>query len=192
MIKTGIFGGSFDPIHKGHIALARTILQKMGLEEVWFVVSPHNPLKEQQNLTDDNVRLEMVRLALSDYSRLVASDYEFYLPRPSYMWNTLVHIQADFPDRKLFLIIGEDNWDCFDQWYHHEDILKNFNVIVYPRNAEQTITRRSNKQVRFIRTRLLPVSSTMVRERVRKGEPINDLVPSKIVDFIEKNHLYQQ
>ncbi len=192
MIKTGIFGGSFDPIHNGHISLALSVMKKMRLDEVWFIVSPHNPLKEQGNLTDDNVRLEMTRLALSDYPRLVASDYEFFLPRPSYMWNTLVHIQADYPERELYLLIGEDNWDCFDQWYNHEDILKHFQIVVYPRNTGKRMTYRSTKSVHFLRTRLLPVSSTMIREKVRNGEPINKLVPAKIADFIERNQLYRQ
>lgn len=191
MIKTGIFGGSFDPIHNGHISLALSVMKKMGLDEVWFIVSPHNPLKEQGNLTDDNVRLEMTRLALSGYPRLVASDYEFFLPRPSYMWNTLVHIQADYPERELYLLIGEDNWDCFDQWYNYEDILKHFHIVVYPRNTEHHYPRHRRKNVRFLRTTLLPVSSTMVREMVRKGESVRHLIPAKIADFIEQKGLYK-
>ncbi|MBQ4445680.1 MAG: nicotinate (nicotinamide) nucleotide adenylyltransferase, partial [Prevotella sp.] len=123
MIKTGIYGGSFDPLHNGHISLARQALQKIGLDEVWLIVSPHNPLKKQENLTDDHLRLEMARLALADEPQLVVSDYEFHLPRPSYMWNTLEQIQQDEPQRELYLLIGEDNWENFDQWYRHEDIL---------------------------------------------------------------------
>ena len=104
----------------------------------------------------------------------------------------ICHIQADYPERELYLLIGEDNWDCFDQWYNYEDILKHFHIVVYPRNTEHHYPRHRRKNVRFLRTTLLPVSSTMVREMVRKGESVRHLIPAKIADFIEQNHLYQR
>ncbi len=191
MIKTGIFGGSFDPIHNGHISLARQALRKIGLDEVWMIVSPHNPLKKQENLTDDRVRLEMARLALTDEPQIVVSDYEFHLPRPSYMWNTLEHIQQDYPDRELYLLIGEDNWETFDQWYHHEEILKKYHIVVYPRETSSKVPHRRHRHLRYLRAKLLPVSSTMIREKVKNGESIEGLVPAEIADFIEKNDLYK-
>ncbi len=191
MIKTGIFGGSFDPIHNGHISLARQALRKIGLDEVWMIVSPHNPLKKQENLTDDRVRLEMARLALTDETQIVVSDYEFHLPRPSYMWNTLEYIQQDYPDRELYLLIGEDNWETFDQWYHHEEILKKYHIVVYPRETSSKVPHRRHRHLRYLRAKLLPVSSTMIREKVKNGESIEGLVPAEIADFIEKNDLYK-
>ena len=191
MIKTGIYGGSFDPLHNGHISLARQALQKIGLDEVWLIVSPHNPLKKQENLTDDHLRLEMARLALADEPQLVVSDYEFHLPRPSYMWNTLEQIQQDEPDRELYLLIGEDNWENFDQWYRHEDILKKYHIVVYPRETKSLKPHRRHRHLRYMRAKLMPVSSTMIREKVRNGESIEGLVPAKIADFIEQYHLYR-
>lgn len=191
MIKTGIYGGSFDPLHNGHISLARQALQKIGLDEVWLIVSPHNPLKKQENLTDDHLRLEMARLALADEPQLVVSDYEFHLPRPSYMWNTLEQIQQDEPERELYLLIGEDNWENFDQWYRHEDILKKYHIVVYPRETNTNKPHRRHRHLRYLRAKLMPVSSTMIREKVRNGESIEGLVPAKIADFIEQYHLYR-
>mgnify|MGYP003547974148 FL=1 len=116
MIKTGIYGGSFNPVHNGHIALAHELRQLAGLDEIWFVVSPQNPLKTQASLLNDRKRLDMTRRALEPYPELVASNYEFALPRPSYMWHTLQSLSARYPDREFTLIIGADNWACFDRW----------------------------------------------------------------------------
>ena len=122
-IKTGIYGGSFNPIHNGHIAIARKMTELAGLDEVWLVVSPQNPLKERGDLLDDRLRLKMTRMALAPYPKLKASDFEFALPRPSYMWNTLQALSAAHPDREFTLLIGADNWEVFSRWYHHEDII---------------------------------------------------------------------
>ena len=122
-IKTGIYGGSFNPIHNGHIAIARKMTELAGLDEVWLVVSPQNPLKERGDLLDDRLRLEMTRMALAPYPKLKASDFEFALPRPSYMWNTLQALSAAHPDREFTLLIGADNWEVFSRWYHYEDII---------------------------------------------------------------------
>ncbi|MCI7427465.1 MAG: nicotinate-nicotinamide nucleotide adenylyltransferase, partial [Prevotella sp.] len=115
-IKTGIYGGSFNPIHNGHIAIAKRMLELAGLDEIWLIVSPQNPLKTAGSLLDDRLRLEMTQRALAPYPQLTASDYEFRLPRPSYMWNTLQRLSADYPHREFTLLIGADNWTVFDRW----------------------------------------------------------------------------
>ena len=135
MQGTGIFGGSFNPIHNGHIALAKTLLNVTGLDEIWFMVSPQNPLKQQAGLLDDTTRLEMARTALTGEPQLAACDYEFYLTRPSYTWSTLQHLSHDYPDRRFTLIIGADNWKMFGRWYRHEDILRHHDVVIYPRHG---------------------------------------------------------
>ena len=115
MIRTGIFGGSFNPIHKGHVALAKQLKEKAGLDEVWLMVSPQNPLKKSEDLLDDKTRMEMVRLALEGVEGIIASDYEMHLPKPSYTWNTLKALSKDYPDREFVLLMGGDNWEHFDR-----------------------------------------------------------------------------
>ncbi len=181
-LRTGLFGGSFNPIHTGHVALGRSIIGAGLADEVWFMVSPQNPFKRDLHLLDDSLRLSMVRKALAGEPGLVASDYEFALPRPSYTLNTLRRLEADYPDRQFILIIGGDNWEAFDQWYGHDEILARWPVVVYPRSgaAATDPAKPLPEGVTLLHTPLLPVSSTAIRQRVRRGEPITGLVPRTI------------
>ena len=136
MKRIGIFGGSFNPIHLGHTALAAYICEQGLVDEVWLMVSPQNPLKRDLTLLDENERLTMARLAVASYPMLKASDFEFTLPRPSYTYHTLQALRAAYPECEFSLIIGEDNWQCFHRWYRGEDIARETPIIVYPRKAE--------------------------------------------------------
>lgn len=185
-IKTGIYGGSFNPIHNGHIALARHLLQEAELDEIWFVVSPQNPFKVQQQLLADDKRLLLVRKALAPYPQLVASDFEFSLPRPSYMWHTLQSMSAQWPDRELHLIIGADNWLCFDRWYHAVDIRSTYPIIIYPRQGYEIVPSALPQGVRLVNTPLYNVSSTEIRADVAAGRDISGKVPSTILSEVEK------
>ena len=185
-IKTGIYGGSFNPIHNGHIALARHLLQEAELDEIWFVVSPQNPFKVQQQLLADDKRLLLVRKALAPYPQLVASDFEFSLPRPSYMWHTLQGMSAQWPDRELHLIIGADNWLCFDRWYHADDIRSTYSIIIYPRQGYDIVPSALPQGVRLVNTPLYNVSSTEIRADVAAGRDISGKVPSTILSEVEK------
>lgn len=187
-IKTGIYGGSFNPIHNGHIALARHLLQKAELDEIWFVVSPQNPFKVQQQLLADDKRLLLVRKALAPYPQLVASDFEFSLPRPSYMWHTLQGMSAQWPDRELHLIIGADNWLCFDRWYHADDIRSTYPIIIYPRQGYDIVSSALPQGVRLVNTPLYNVSSTEIRADVAAGRDISSKVPSTILSEVEKEY----
>jgi len=177
--KIGLFGGSFNPIHRGHVALAKQILDKVGLDEVWFVVSPLNPLKAgASDLLADEQRLELVQLALCDEPHLVACDYEFDLPKPSYTWHTLQSLQHDYPDCQFTLIIGGDNWVNFRKWYRADDIIRNYSIVVYPREGSEIKSKDLPPNVRVVRTELYKMSSTEVRKRIREGLPVADLLPS--------------
>ena len=134
--KVGIFGGSFNPIHLGHTALAAYICEQGLVDEVWLMVSPQNPLKRNLTLLDEQDRLTMARLAVASYPMLKASDFEFTLPRPSYTYHTLQALREAYPDCEFSLIIGEDNWQCFDRWYRGKDIARETPIIVYPRDVE--------------------------------------------------------
>ena len=185
MITTGIFGGSFNPIHNGHISLAKQILQEGNLDEIWFVVSPQNPLKSSDSLADDAYRLSLVKAALAGESSLVASDYEFHMPRPSYMYDTLMSMQRGYPDHEFVLIIGVDNWTLFHRWYRWEDILHNFRIIIYPRNGADIDIKTLPDNVRMIETELYDISSTEIRNKTSKGEDISNLVPKAILKLIK-------
>ena len=137
MKRIGIFGGSFNPIHLGHTALAAYICEQGLVDEVWLMVSPQNPLKRDLTLLDENERLAMVRLAVAPYPTLKACDFEFTLPRPSYTYHTLQALRQAYSDCEFSLIIGEDNWQCFDRWYRGEDIARETPIIVYPRSSER-------------------------------------------------------
>ena len=176
MKKVAIFGGSFNPIHTGHIALAQAVQQQCGLNEVWLMVSPQNPLKRNDaDLLDDSLRFEMAQKALEGVEGVKACDYEFHLPKPSYTWNTLQHLTKDYPDYTFTLLIGGDNWAHFQRWRHWKDILWHHDVIVYPRDEYQGT----------ISVPLLNVSSTEIRKRVRAGQSISGLVPACIVSDVE-------
>ena len=185
-IKTGIYGGSFNPIHNGHIAIARKTAELAELDEVWLVVSPQNPLKQASGLLDDNLRLEMTRKAIERYPILKASDYEFNMPRPSYMWNTLQALSHDFIDREFTLLIGADNWAVFDHWYHADDIISHYPIAIYPRKGFDVDTTALPPSVKLFNTGLYDVSSTMVRQRIENGEDISQLVPNEICDMAMK------
>ena len=181
--KVGIYGGSFNPIHRGHIALARQMLRKAHLNEVWFLVSPLNPFKQAStDLLDDQTRLLLTRQALADEPRLVASDYEFHLPRPSYSWDTLQALSRDYPEHEFVLVIGADNWLAFDRWYHAEDILDSYPIVIYPREGCPIDAATLPPTVQLVKTRLYNVSSTDIRRRIREGRPVRRLLPPAIHD----------
>ena len=190
MIKTGIFGGSFNPIHNGHISLARQLKEKAGLDEVWLMVSPQNPMKQQTDLLSDETRIQMARLALEHETHIVVSDYEMHLPKPSYTWLTLQALSRDYPDRQFVLMIGGDNWTIFDKWYHADDILQHFQVVVYPRRDEHYEKKDLPANVTMIEAELLDISSTEIRQRIREGRSIQKLVPRSVATFIKQEGLY--
>lgn len=177
--KVGIFGGSFNPIHTGHIALAKSLCQQAGLDEVWLMVSPMNPFKkEATDLLTDKLRLEMAEQAIADEPKLKACDYEFHMPKPSYTWHTLQALSQDFPHVSFTLLIGGDNWASFDKWFHHEDILSHYPIVVYPRKGCDIGKVPSG--VTMVETPLLNISSTEIRQRIKEGKSIHGMVPDCI------------
>lgn len=179
--RTGFFGGTFNPIHCGHIALARELLRVAKLDEIWFVVSPLNPFKQaSSDLLPDHQRLLLAQKALADEPHLVASDYEFHLPRPSFTWKTLSNLAADYPDREFVLIIGADNWLAFDRWAEPQYILAHHPIVVYPREGSPIDPASLPATVSLAPTPLYPISSTLIRQRVRQHLPITGLVPREI------------
>ena len=191
MVKTGIFGGSFNPIHNGHLTLASSLLKKAGLDEVWLMVTPQNPWKSQADLLDDDTRLRLARAALEGMPGLVASDFEFQLPKPSYTWDTLQALSQEYPDRKFTLLLGGDNWEKFGQWYEHDKILAHHDIVVYPRKGFQIDRKTLPPNVKVVRMRLVNISGTEIRERIRQSLPFEDLVPPPVAQIIKEEGLYR-
>lgn len=186
--KVAIFGGSFDPIHNGHLALAAEVLDRGLASEVWFVVTPQNPHKQGSRLSDEQQRLQMVQLAVEGMPGIKASDFEFSLPRPSYTLNTLTALDEAYPDKEFSLLIGADNWEKFDKWYKGDEILSRYGVIVYPRGNDSEPELPAG--VRWLPARLHDVSSTMVRAAVAAGEDITNMVPAAVARYINENKIY--
>lgn len=196
-MRIGLFGGSFNPIHNAHIALASTICEQANLDEVWFMVSPHNPLKRANGLLGENERYEMVKLALEalphsegDKVRLKASNYEFHLERPSFTWKTLEALEKDFPQHEFCLVIGGDNWVAFPRWAHHEDILANHHIYIYPREDSSIDENCLPKNVHIVHTPKINITSTMLREMIAKGKDISEFVPEQVARMIAKKSYY--
>ena len=191
-METGIFSGSFNPVHMGHLILANYLCEFTHLEEVWFVVTPHNPLKVADELLDEDLRLEMVRLALEDYDRVVVSDAEFHLPRPSYTIDTLTKLSADHPDRNFTLIIGGDNWMRFNKWREYKQLMEQYQIIVYPRvGAEVVIPPQYRHTIRLVDAPLVEISSTFIRDGIRDGKEMRAFVPERAYEQILLNGWYR-
>lgn len=167
-MKVGIYGGSFNPIHFGHIGLARWVLENTDLDELWLMVSPNNPLKDKNILADEHERLVAAKEAIKDIPGLVASDFEFALPRPNYTANTLRALAQACPEHEFTLIIGEDNLSIFDKWREYQYILDNYRIFVYPRHGNSTYTLPHAKDLRVLTgAPYFDISSTELRQKLK-------------------------
>lgn len=183
-----MLGGTFNPLHNGHLTIARSVLEQGLADEVWMLITPCNPWKTNQSLLDDRLRYDMVAEAVKGMEGIQASDYEFKLDKPSYTANTLRHISADYPDREFILTIGADNWVKFDEWKDYKFIEANYKIIVYPRKGCEV--KELPAGVTLLNSPLEDVSSTIIRNLIRKGEPIDQLVPAPVARTIKELNLY--
>ena len=193
----GLFFGSFNPIHVGHMVLANYMASFTDLEQVWLVVSPHNPLKEKASLLNQNQRLHMVNLAIGDSDRLKSSNIEFSLPQPSYTVNTLAHLKEKYPKHTFSLIMGEDNLESFTKWKNYEEILKNHKLYVYPRpncNSEIPISIgiKSHPHVIMTEAPLMEISSTMIRKAIKDKKDVSFFVPPAVWQYLDEMSFYKK
>ncbi|HCO66817.1 MAG TPA: nicotinic acid mononucleotide adenylyltransferase [Dysgonomonas sp.] len=191
-MNIGIFSGSFNPIHIGHLILVNYITEYSELDEVWLLVTPQNPFKEEDDLLDEEIRLKMTELALKDYPKVKLSNIEFSLPRPSYTINTLEELEKKYPEDTFSLIIGADNWERFDQWKDSEDILANYKIYVYPRYG-YSVSRenRLKKSVEILNSPIVEISSTFIREGIKEGHDLKAFMPEVVYKYIKEHNLYQ-
>lgn len=192
MKKTGLYFGSFNPIHIGHLIIANQILMNSDLQEIWFVISPHNPLKEKNTLLDDNHRLSLVKVAIEDNTDFKACDIEFKMPKPSYTIHTLLNLEEKYPNRKFCLIIGSDNLFSFEKWFNYEQILKNYQLYVYPRPNYIDCPFKTHPSVKWVDAPLIEISSSAIRNAIKNNISVRYLLPDKVLDYINEMHFYQK
>jgi nicotinate-nucleotide adenylyltransferase len=191
-MKIGLFFGSFNPIHHGHLIIANFLLQKTDLNQVWFVVSPQNPLKHSGTLLNEYQRLFLVQLAITGENSLKASDIEFRLPRPSYSIDTLTYVSEKYPEHNFSVIMGSDSYENLVRWKNYQMILKFYKLYVYLRPGHEIQTRYEGADVEILKAPLLEISATHLRETIRNGGSIRYLVPDSVKDEIERNGYYRR
>lgn len=191
-MRIAIFPGSFNPVHQGHVQLALHILDTYIADEVWMLVTPRNPLKAKSDLIDEADRLAMVRLAVADVPGLAASDFEFRLPRPSYTIDTLRQLEQSYPEHQFVLMIGSDNALIFDEWKEHDELLKRFEVYVYPRPGFPLGDAiKLYPAMKPVDTPLYPIASTQLREMLKKGIDTGGWLHAEVARYIDRHRLYR-
>ncbi|MCF7559431.1 nicotinate-nucleotide adenylyltransferase [Sabulilitoribacter multivorans] len=192
-MKVGLYFGSFNPIHVGHLVIANYIAEYSDLDQVWFVVTPHNPFKKKSSLLDNYQRLEMVYRATKDYTKLKPSDIEFNLPQPNYTINTLAYIQEKYPNHEFCLIMGEDNLKSFHKWKNYELILENHDIYVYPRIPKQQVETAfdTHKNIHFVDAPVMEISSTFIRKAIKAGKNVKPMLPEFVWEYLDEMNFYK-
>lgn len=188
-MKIGLYFGSFNPIHNGHLIIANHILNETELEKVWFVVSPQNPLKQSTTLLNSYDRLHLVNKAIENDNRMKASDIEFHLPKPSYTATTLAYLKEKYPEHEFFIIMGSDSFQNLTKWKNYQTIIENYHLIIYKRPGFE-ITNSIGAKLTIMDAPLLEISATYIRELVKKNKSIKYLVPGIIEQEVQNNRFY--
>ncbi len=194
MKNIGLYFGTFNPIHIGHLIIANHLVENSDLDEIWMVVTPHNPFKKKSSLLDNHHRLEMVYLATEGYEKIQPSDIEFKLPQPNYTINTLAHISEKYPDYKFSLIMGEDNLKSLHKWKNYEAILEDYQVYVYPRISEGTVKSQfdNHKKIYKVEAPIVQISSTMIRKAIKERKNCMPLLSYKVWKYIDEMNFYKK
>ncbi|MDP1745702.1 MAG: nicotinate (nicotinamide) nucleotide adenylyltransferase [Bacteroidota bacterium] len=191
-MKVGLFFGSFNPIHAGHLVLANYMLEYTDLERIWFVVSPHNPLKKKSTLLDEKQRLQMVDLAIGDNIKLKASNIEFNLPQPSYTIVTLTYLKEKYPQHEFVLIMGADNLESFHKWKNYEEILKHHQLYIYPRPESDGGSLKDHPQIKLVNAPLMEISSTAIRQAIKEKKDMRYFMTEAVWQYIKEMHFYEK
>jgi nicotinate-nucleotide adenylyltransferase len=194
MKKIGLYFGTFNPIHVGHLIIANHMAEYSDLDEIWMVVTPHNPFKKKSSLLDNHHRLEMVYLATQHFDKIQPSDIEFRLPQPNYTINTLAHISEKYPKYEFSIIMGEDNLKGFHKWKNYESILQDYNVYVYPRISEGRVEHQFHKHPKIHRVDapIVQISSTAVRKGIKENKNVRPLISSGVWKYIDDMGFYKK
>lgn len=190
-MQTGLFFGSFNPIHNGHLAIAEYIIENSSLRELWFVVSPHNPLKPRLSLLDDHHRLEMVHRAIGRDERFRVSDIEFRMPKPSYTVDTLTLLSEKYPDREFIMILGADNLASFSRWKNCEVLVEKYKRMVYPRHGVPEEEYSKHRNITVINAPRIEISSSFIREQIGAGKKVKYFLPQAVWEYIDEMGFYR-
>lgn len=190
----GLYFGTFNPVHIGHMVIANHMVEYSDLDEVWMVVTPHNPHKKKKSLLDDIHRLAMVRIATDDYPKLKASNVEFDLPQPNYTVNTLAHLEEQYPDYSFCLIMGEDNLKSFHKWKNFEVIQERYSIYIYPRISEGVPEVRFDDHPGIVKVNapIMEISSTFIRKGIRDGKNMKPLLPAVVWKYLDEMNFYKK
>lgn len=193
-MKVGLYFGTFNPIHVGHLIIANHLAENSDLDEVWMVVTPHNPLKKKSGLLEDYHRLHMIHLATEHFDKIKPSDIEFKLPQPNYTINTLIHLTEKFPKYEFSLIMGEDNLKSLNKWKNYEQILEDYDIYVYPRISESEVPDEfvNHPKIRKVEAPIIELSSTFIRNSVKEGKDIRPMLDEKVWEYIDHNLFYRK
>ena len=193
-MKVGLYFGTYNPIHVGHLIIANHMAEFADLDQVWMVVTPHNPLKKKATLLDNHQRLEMVFLATEDYPKIKPSDIEFKLPQPNYTVSTLVHLQEKYPNNEFSLIMGEDNLNGLSKWKNAETLIKNHQIIVYPRTFEgekKDHEYLQHENISLINAPIVEISATEIRKMIKEGKNVRPMLPPEVFDYLDGSSFYK-
>lgn len=192
MKKIGLFFGSFNPIHIGHLILGNFILENSQLEELWFVVSPQNPFKDKKSLLNDHNRLEMVNLAIKNYPKMRASDIEFSLPKPSYTIDTLAYLQEKYPNYDFTLIMGEDNLKGLKKWKNADVLMEKYSILVYPRlHSISDPDLYQHPNIHLVKAPIIELSATEIRAMLKAGKNTRPMLPPEVFDYLDGSSFYK-
>lgn len=191
-MKVGLFFGTYNPVHVGHMVIANYMVEFTDLDQVWMVVTPQNPFKQKESMLKDYDRLHLMRLAIGEDVKLRASDIEFGLPQPSYTATTLVYLKEKFKDDEFALIMGADNLNHFHKWKNHEEILKNHELYVYPRlDANEGGELRKHFKVNYVEAPVMKISSSFIRKAISEGKDVRHYMPKEVAKYIDEMNLYR-
>ena len=192
-MKVGLYFGTFNPIHIGHLAIANHMAENSDLDQVWFVVTPHSPFKKKSSLLDNHHRFEMVYLATETYDKLQPSNIEFNLPQPNYTANTLIHLEEKYPSRDFCLIMGEDNLKSLHKWKNYEVILERYSIYVYPRISEGVVETQFNNHEKIIKVDapIIELSSTFIRKGVKDNKNIRPMLSPEVWKYLDEMNFYR-
>lgn len=190
-MKTGLFFGSFNPIHVGHMAISQYMLEHTDIDKIWFVVSPQNPFKTKRTLLDQQHRLVLVRIATEDNPKLTASNIEFSLPIPSYTVDTLAYLRESYPEEDFSLIMGQDNLTHFHKWKNYETILEWHDIYVYPRPKFKSCELENHPKIHITQAPMMDISAEFIRKCIQENKAVSYFLPAKIMEYIDEMNFYR-